>query len=301
MYLVRMRPRCHSSSAVPCTAPAAARPARAALAALALALACLAALAAPAAAQKTSPRPTATQAPAAERPAPPPLARVEVSVPYPNAGMYLYRGIYGSFAGGGSREADTASAGEWRDALFQWQGEVGYFYTSWFSGGVGFRINAGAPSDSQQVVKNRYFLLTRLHKAWPKAAVYAGMNLGVDDVNFSLSSVDTGTLAEPFRETNAGLGFEAGGGWKFSRHVSATLGQRMDVSLVRQSADNPHRALNFMTQPGLALDLLRVSPALGSNVKALYLLGELQVGHTLSEQGSWRRQFAWITGLSVAF
>jgi hypothetical protein len=238
------------------------------------------------------------------KPAPPNTPQkqlVEVSIPYPNAGIYLYRGIYGSFAGGLSREADTTSGKEWQDALFQWQGEVGYFYTSFFSGGIGFRINAGAPSDSQQIVKNRYFLLARVHKAWPKAAAYAGLNLGVDDVNFSLNSSDTGTFAEPFQETNAGLGFEVGGGWKFSPYVAATLGQRMDISLVRQSADNPYRALNFVTQPGLTLDLLRVHSVLGTNVKALYLLTECQFGQSLTEQGTWRDQFAWVMGLSVAF
>ncbi len=227
--------------------------------------------------------------------------RVEISIPYPNAGMYLYRGIYGSFAGGRSREGDSSATQAWRDPLFQWQGEVGYFYTEWFSGGVGFRINAGAPSDSQQIVKNRYFLLTRVHKAWPRAAVYAGMNLGVDDVNFSLSSGDTTSLTRPFSETNAGLGLEAGGGWKFSRFLGATLGQRMDVSLVPQSADNPRRALNFMTQPGLTLDLVRLHPPLGGNVKALYVLSELQFGQTLTATGAWTRHFAWVAGLSVAF
>jgi hypothetical protein len=226
---------------------------------------------------------------------------VEVSIPYPNAGIYLYRGIYGSFAGGRSRDADTAATKEWQEPLFQWQGEVGYFYTDWFSGGIGFRINAGAPTDSQQIVKNRYFLITRVHKAWSRAAGYAGVTFGVDDVNFSLSPSDTGTLAEPFKQTNASLGFELGGGWKFSRHLGATLGQHIDVSLVRQSADNPHRAINFTTQPGVALDLVRVHPTLGTNVKALYLLTELQFGRTFSEVGDWRRQFAWITGLSVAF
>ena len=227
--------------------------------------------------------------------------RVEVSIPYPNAGMYLYRGIYGSFAGGGSRERDSSAVDAWREPLFQWQGEVGYFYTEWFSGGFGFRINAGAPSDSQQTVKNRYFLLTRIHKAWPSAAVFGGIHLGVDDVSFSLSSGDTAVLTKPLRETNAGLGFEVGGGWKFSRYVGATLGQRMDVSLVRQSAGNPHRTVNFMSQPGLALDLLRVHPPLGAHVKALYVFSELQFGRTLTEHGLWTRQFAWITGLSAAF
>jgi hypothetical protein len=123
----------------------------------------------------------------------------------------------------------------------------------------------------------------------------------VDDVNFSLISSDSAALTEPFRETNAGLGFEVGGGWKFSRLAGATMGQRMDVSLVRQSVDNPNRALNFTTQPGLAIDMVRVHPVLGTNVKAFYMLTELQFGQTLTEQGNWTRNFAWILGLSVAF
>jgi hypothetical protein len=226
--------------------------------------------------------------------------RVAVSIPYPNAGMYLHRGIYGSFAGGRSLESDSASGDDWQDPLFQWQGEVGYFYTNWFSGGAAFRINAGSPSDSQQTVRNRYYAFARVHKAFPRAAGYLGARIGVDDVNFSLRSEDT-TLTEPLRETNAALGLEAGAGWKFSRYVGLTLGQRMDASLVRQGPDNPNRSVNFLTQPGLAFDLLRVYPSLETNVKAFYLLTELQFGQSLAEEGEWNRQFAWIAGLSLAF
>lgn len=238
---------------------------------------------------------------APELSAPPPSRRVEISIPYPNASMYLYRGIYGSFAGGRAREADTAAAQTWQDPLFQWQGEVGYFYTEWFSGAVGFRINAGAPSDSQQTVENRYYVSTRFHKAGPRAAGYAGLRLGVDDVNFSLRTRDSTDLTRPFRETNAAVGLEAGGGWKFSRYAGFTLGQRLGVSLVRQSADNPHRGLTFVTQPGVAVDMVRVNPALGRHVKAFYLLTEFQFGQVLSETGGWHKQIAWITGLSIAF
>jgi|GEM_PF-1447544 len=231
----------------------------------------------------------------------PKTQRVEISIPYPNGGMYLYRGIYGSFAGGRYQASDSAGL---RNALFQWQGEVMYFYTDWFSSGMAYKINAGQPSDSSQEVKNRYILVARFHKAWPTAAAFAGFNLGVDDVNISLSrrpNDSTNPLIRPLQETNASLGLELGGGWKFSRYVGATLGERMDISLVRQNESDRNRALNFKTSPGVALDLLKLAPSLREDVKGLYALAEFQYGQQLLESGTWRRDFAWITGISLAF
>jgi hypothetical protein len=226
--------------------------------------------------------------------------RVEVSIPYPNAGMYLYRGIYGSFAGGRYQATDSTGT---RDPLFQWQGEIVYFYTDWFSSGMSYKIIAGEPSDSAQEVKNRYTLVARFHNAWPTAAVYAGVNLGVDDVNISLTpSTDTvNALTQPLKETNAGLGLEVGGGWKFSKYVGATLGQRVDISLVRQNETDRNRALTFRTSPGVALDILKLAPSLREQVKGLYGLFEMQYGQQLLQNGNWRRDFAWITGVSLAF
>ena len=153
--------------------------------------------------------------------------RVEISIPYPNAGMYLYRGIYGSFAGGRYQATDSAGP---RDALFQWQGEMIFFYTPWFSSGMSYKINAGEPSDSAQEVKNRYILVARFHKAWPTAAVFAGFNFGLDDVNVSFTPSDdtSSALIAPLQETNASIGLEVGGGCKFSKYVGASLGQRVD-------------------------------------------------------------------------
>ena len=246
--------------------------------------------------------PTKTVAPVVARKAVafPKPQRVEVSIPYPNAGMYLYRGIYGSFAGGRYQATDSAGP---RDPLFQWQGEIIYFYTNWFSSGMSYKINAGEPSDSSQEVKNRYILVARFHKAWPTAAVFTGMTLGLDDVTVSLTpSTDSASaLVEPLKETNASLGFEVGGGWKFSRYVSATLGQRLDVSLVRQNESDRNRSLNFRTSPGVALDVLKLAPSLREQVKGLYALFEFQYGQQLLESGTWRRDFAWITGASIAF
>jgi hypothetical protein len=230
----------------------------------------------------------------------PQTQRVEVSIPYPNAGMYLYRGIYGSFAGGRYQTSDSAGL---RNALFQWQGEIIYFYTPWFSSGMSYKIQAGEPSDSSQEVKNRYTFVARFHKAWPTAAAYAGVTLGVDDVTVSLTpSTDTSNLLiQPLQETNASLGFEAGTGWKFSKYVGATLGQRLDISLVRQNESDRNRSLNFRTSPGLALDILKMAPDLRDEVKGLYALLEFQYGQQLLESGTWRQDFAWITGISLAF
>ncbi len=254
---------------------------------------------------------SALAAPAVSRPPVPasepsrPPVRVAVSIPYPNAGVFMHRGIYGSFAGGRwkGQAADTATGDPvWQDPLYQWQGELGYFYTHWFSGGVGFRINAGSPNDELQTVKNRYFVMLRVHRSWPSAAVYLGARVGVDDVSFALLAKDDTTgLGGRLSESNAGVGLAFGSGWKFSRHLSATFGQRVDVSLVRQNPDNPHRTLEFLSQPGLALDLVKVFPSLGENLKAFYLFTEWQAGQTLSERGDWLRQSSWITGLSMGF
>jgi hypothetical protein len=262
-------------------------------------------LAATSAPAKSTTKTATTKVPApVKKPAPLPVRpaktrSVEISIPYPNAAMYLYRGIYGSFAGGGFYAQDSIGT-SWNDALFQWQGEVSYFYTDWFSAGFGFKINAGETSNGQ-VVQNRYFLLGRFHKAWPKAAVFAGVNLGVDDVSVSLNSQDSSLpISAPLKETNAAIGLEAGGGWKFSHYVGATLGQRVDVSLVKQR-ESDRRAITFHTQPGLALDLLRVAPSLRESVKGLYLLSEVQLGWLLLANGESRQDLAWITGLSLAF
>jgi hypothetical protein len=235
---------------------------------------------------------------------PPSRSQVEISIPYPNAGMYLYRGIYGSFAGGRFHETelvldDTAGAEVWKDPIFQWQGEVSYFYTDWFSAGFGFKINSGE-TQGKQFVENRYFLLSRMHYAWRKAAVYGGLSLGVNDVSISLGAVDTGGFDEPLQATNAAIGLEAGGGWKFSKYVGATLGQRVDVSLA-PNVISGERTISFHTQPGLALDMTKVTPSLRESVKALYILAETQFGQKLVDEGDWTQDFAWILGISLAF
>ena len=227
-----------------------------------------------------------------------PRQSVEISIPYPNAGIYLYRGIYGSFAGGRFHETDSNAVETWKDPIFQWQGEVSYFYTSYFSAGFGFKINSGE-TQGRQFVENRYFLLGRMHRAWRNTAVYGGVNLGVNDVSVSLNAVDTSGFEEPLKETNAGLGLETGAGWKFSKYVGATLGQRADVSLVRNASGQ--RSVSFHTQPGFAVDLTRVSPSLRESVKALYFLTETQFGQLLMEDGDWGQDFTWIVGLSLAF
>ena len=46
---------------------------------------------------------------------------------------------------------------------------------------------------------------------------------------------------------------------------------------------------------------LFVPPAIENNVKALYVLTELQFGQSLPQKGSMTQSFAWILGMSMAF
>jgi len=145
-------------------------------------------------------------------------------------------------------------------------------------------------------------VLGRFHKAWPKFAGYLGIQLGVDDLNLSLTPLDTLNFQEPLRQINAGLAIDYGLGWKFSRYVAATFGQRFEASLVGEATENPEQgSINFRTLPGLTLDILELKPSLRSNVKALYIFAETQFGQLVLENRSKRTDFAWITGVSLAF
>ncbi len=219
------------------------------------------------------------------------------SIPYPNGSMYLEHGIEGSFSGGWYHNyGDTLG-------LYQWQGAVEYYYTPWFSGGVGFKMNAGEPSDSTQTVLNRFFLIGRVHKAWNQAAVYTGAQFGFDNLNISLQSPSdsVGFFRAPLVETNASFAWEWGLGWKFSRFAGATLGQRIELSLVGQNIDNVEGSVNMRTLPGVAVDLLALFPPLRETVKAFYLFNEYQFGRLFLESGSHTRDFAWILGSNLAF
>ena len=220
----------------------------------------------------------------------------ETSIAMPGGSMYMSRGIYASLAGGQNNNSGESQS------LFQWQGEVSYYYTHWFSGGAGFKMLAGQPSDSSQVIQNRFFVLNRFHKSWSRASAYLGVQIGMDDLNVSLSPLDTGNFRQPLRELNAGMGIELGGGWKFSRFVGATFAERFEASFVGEATDNPEAgSASFRTLPGIALDILALAPPLKKNVKAFYAFTEFQFGELLLENQSRKRDFSWITGFSVAF
>ena len=224
-------------------------------------------------------------------------SRAGQSIPYPAGALYIRRGICGAFLGGKHR-----NMGE-QQSLYQWQGEVGYFYTPWFSGGVGFRIKAGEPSDTKQKILNRYFLLTRFHKAWTKTAIYIGPQLGLDNLNV-LNGSPTGTdsiIQVPIRNTNASLGLDIGGGWKFSRWVGLTLGSNLEYSLVGEEGLPNNNSLNIHVNPGLALNILAFTDHLRNLVPAMYVNVEFQAGFLLLEKNRHRNDQAAVLGIGFAF
>ena len=227
-------------------------------------------------------------------PAIPDAPAMKSSIPYPGGGIYMSRGIYTTLAGGQYHNfGDTNN-------LYQWQGEAGYYYTPWFSGGIGFRMQAGQPSDASQVIRNRFFVLGRFHKSWSRVAGYLGTEIGMDDINISLSPSDS-NLSQPLSRINAGLGFQFGLGWKFSRYLGATFGQSFETSFVGEASDRPGGgSLNFHTLPGLAVDVLAFTPSLKKKVRALDVFVELQFGRLVLQNKS-SQDFAWITGGSLVF
>jgi hypothetical protein len=216
------------------------------------------------------------------------------STPYPGGALYLSRGISGSFMGGKNQNLGD------KQSLFQWQGEVAYFYSSWLSAGAGFLITAGEPSDSAQKVHNRYFLHVRAHKAWNKVALYGGPRLGLDNLNLLRGSADS-AIRRPIKDSNMGLGIDLGGGWKFSRWVGLTFGAAINYSLVGEQGSFLGNEMNIHLLPGIAVDVLAFTDGLRELVPALYLSVEYQSGFLLFERAARRNDRAGIFGISLAF
>jgi hypothetical protein len=179
---------------------------------------------------------------------------------------------------------------------------VSYFYNSWLSAGAGFLITAGEPSDTAQKVHNRYFIHARFHKAWNGLAIYAGPRIGLDNLNVLTGSSNPDSLVRvPIKNSNAGLGLDVGGGWKFSRWVGLTFGGAAEYSLVGEEGSFLGNNLNLHLLPGLAVDLLAFSDRMRQLVPALYFMAEYQSGFLLFEQGGHRHEQAGVCGISLAF
>lgn len=216
------------------------------------------------------------------------------STPYPGGALYLSRGISGAFMGGKVR-----NQGEDR-SVFQWQGEIAYFYNTWMSAGAGFLITAGEPDADVAEVRNRYFLHARFHKTWSKIALYAGPKLGLDNLNV-LKGTDSSSIRQPIRSTQPDLGLEIGGGWKFSRWVGMTFGSGANYSFVNKEGAFLNNELKLRVIPGLAVDVLAFTDTMRELVPALYIALEYQSGFLLFESGARRNDQAVIAGVCLAF
>ncbi len=229
--------------------------------------------------------------------------RKEPSIPLPGGTAYVSHGLVGVFAGGKIKDLDESQS------LFQWQGELSYFYYPWLSGAAGFRIKAGEPYDTAQKVENRYFLALRAHKAWSKVVVFAGPELGVDNLNLTSStrpqndSLAKDVLTKTFSNTGAAVGLELGLGWKPLPWVGLTYGHRLEYSLANLTRESSRasRTFNLRTLPGISFDLLPFLPRLHESVHAFYVFAEYQNGYLLIVDDRRRVEGAWLAGATLAF
>jgi hypothetical protein len=217
------------------------------------------------------------------------------SVPYPNGAIYLAHGITGAFMGG------KRGLSSEENFLFQWQGELSYYYTPWFSGGVAFRIVAGEPNSDRQKIVNHYYAQARFHHAWEKVAVYVGPQIGVGNINILTDSLAKTHGLEPIKNTKPTLALDLGGGWRFSRFVSLTFGSNLEYSLVDEDRSGVTNTLNMHIIPGLAVDVLSFTHTVRKLVPAIYVYTESQMGFLLSQATGNRREYAYVGGLGLAF
>jgi hypothetical protein len=217
------------------------------------------------------------------------------SVPYPNGAIYLPRGITGTFMGGRRALAEETHYS------FQWQGELSYFYSPSFSGGIGFRIIAGEPNSDKQKIVNRYFAHLRYHKAWEKVALYAGPQVGLGNFNVKLDSLAALKGLDSLEETKPTVALDFGGGWKFSRPFGLTLGTNLEYSMVDEDRPGVNNSMNMHLYPGLSWDILSLAGSLRALVPAFYVHAESQIGFLLSESIGPRSDIAYMLGLGLAF
>jgi len=218
-----------------------------------------------------------------------------IAIPYPNGAVYLEKGLSGAFLGGKHR-----NLGE-NQSLYQWQGELGYLYVKWFSAGLGFKITAGEPSETEQKIFNRYFIFGRFHKGWDKVAVFAGPLLGVNNLNILTGSPTDSIFSDPINNTKPTLGLNSGVGWKFSRWVGLTVGSNLEYSLVDEEGVGLKNALNHHINPGLAVDILAFSKTMKELVPAFFVNVEFQFGLLIFEKERYRSDRTGVIGVGFAF
>jgi hypothetical protein len=225
------------------------------------------------------------------------------SIPYPGGALYVPHGISGAFMGGKHRNLGEVQS------LFQWQGELSYFYLPWLSGGFGFKITAGEPNSSQQKIFNRYFAHLRFHKEWKDLSLFAGPQIGVGNLNL-LTDSTADALRNPGKDpvkdgpignTKPTFGLELGGGWMFCRYVGFTLGNHLEYSLVDEEGVGVSNALNLHVNPGLAVDIMAFSNSLRKVVSAMYVSFEVQSGFLIFEKSNKRQDRAGVLGIGLAF
>ncbi len=218
-----------------------------------------------------------------------PVYQVVRSIPYPSRSVYVAKGILGGIGFGKTQNiADTGS-------LFLWQGEMSYFYKPYFSAGLGGKIAAGEPSNSVQVVQNRYFIFGRFHLNGSQFAAFLGPQIGLDNLNIFNGKTDTALHNSDLdQSTDLGLGLQSGFGWKFSRWAGLTGGGSLEYTTGDQT-------LNLLFNPGLAIDILSFFNKMREQVPACYFFSEYEFRYLSLAKPGHRDVRAFIFGLGVAF
>lgn len=185
-------------------------------------------------------------------------------IPLPKQSAYTGQGFTVGIGAGGFDPSDEC------DCLGIWQGQMEFFYSPWFSGGVEVRFFGGEMDSETSLLYRRYRMFGKFHLAFSRFSMYLSPLLGLETTDISelrkewknrskkddeaVDSTETENVTEcqkMFSLDGFSSGVEFGMGYAFSKYAGFFTGVQYEHNFRRSQ-------------------LLTLTPGLGFNLRSVW-------------------------------